>query len=102
MHGAVSIAFISALIAGAPTMFTGAALPDLGGGNTSFALSVNDKGDIVGKSYNSNFQEHATVWVANAALPTDLGTLGGANSDAKAISSTGIIVGSAEVPQAAG
>ncbi|MDQ6769178.1 MAG: hypothetical protein M3Z54_04245, partial [Gemmatimonadota bacterium] len=100
MHGAVSIAFISALIAGAATMFAGSELPDLGGGNSSFAYSVNDKGDVVGKSYNSNFNEHATIWVGG--LPTDLGTLGGASSAARAVSSSGIIVGSAEVLQADG
>ena len=96
MHSAVSIAFIGTLFAGAAVV-AGVELPDLGGGNTSYAFGVNDKGDVVGKSYNLNFEEHATVWLAGGA-PTDLGTLGGLNSAAKAVSSTGVIVGSADMP----
>jgi probable HAF family extracellular repeat protein len=91
MHSAVSIALIGTLVTGA-AMIAGSELPDLGGGNSSFANSVNDKGDVVGRSYNTGMEEHATVWLAGGA-PTDLGTLGGYKSEAKAVSSTGIIVG---------
>ena len=96
MHSAVSIAFIGTLFAGA-AMVAGTELPDLGGGMTSFANAVNDKGDIVGRSFNSIPEEHATVWLAGGA-PKDLGTLGGYRSEAKAVSSNGMIVGWSYLP----
>jgi probable HAF family extracellular repeat protein len=53
------------------------------------AYGVNDSGQVVGSTQGPN---HATLWINGTA--TDLGTLGGANSDARAINSLGQIVGS--------
>ncbi len=94
MHSAVSIAFLSTIFAAAAATFSVSELSDLGGGNSSAALSVNDAGDIVGHSFNANLQSHSTVWPAGGkAQPLALLTTEVTESDATAISPAGVIVG---------
>lgn len=94
MHSAVSIAFLSTLFAAAAVgTFSMSELPSLGGGTTSLANGINDRGDVVGRSYTADLSQHATIWLAGGA-PADLGVLpGGMMSDAAAVSSSGVIVG---------
>jgi probable HAF family extracellular repeat protein len=72
-------------------------LIDLGtlGGADSFASGINDKGEIVGTSVNTDGYRRAFRYVAG--VMTDLGTLGGSNSSAAAINNRGDIVGSADI-----
>jgi probable HAF family extracellular repeat protein len=68
-------------------------LGSLGGGN-SFALGINDSGEVVGFSYlsdNNNF--HTFTWTAAGGM-VDLGSLpGGESNRGNAINSSGAIVG---------
>jgi probable HAF family extracellular repeat protein len=70
---------------------------DLGtlvGGFNSFAYGINNPGQVVGKldlMVGGNLVEHAVIW--NEGVPADLGTLGAAPSEARAINSRGQVVG---------
>ncbi|MBV8208059.1 MAG: HAF repeat-containing protein [Acidobacteria bacterium] len=66
-----------------------AALPLPGATNSSSAYAINQAGQIAGVA-----GEHAVLWSGNAV--TDLGTLGGASSEARSINDSGQVVGGAE------
>lgn len=65
------------------------AQPDLGGGNAA-AMAINDLGDVVGYSEDSQGRNRATLWRDGHAF--NLGTLGGA-SFATGMNNDGIVVG---------
>jgi len=71
-------------------------MTDLGtlGGNTSYALGINDSGAVVGYSYLAdNVTRHAFIWTASDGM-VDLGTLpGGAWSEGQKINASGEISG---------
>jgi probable HAF family extracellular repeat protein len=80
-----------------PFILSGGAtdLGTLGGGSFGWALDVNNSGNIVGWCQNSSGYYRAFLSVGGGPLE-DLGTLGGNQAIAKAINSSGIIVGLAE------
>lgn len=67
---------------------------DLGslGGNNSSAHAINESGQVVGFSENSDRQKHAFVWAPGGTM-RDLGTLGGTESVAWDINDVGQIAG---------
>ena len=71
-------------------------MTDLGtlGGDISYALGINDSGEVVGYSYLAdNVTRHAFTWTAAGGM-VDLGTLsGGTWSQGEAINSSGEIAG---------
>jgi probable HAF family extracellular repeat protein len=75
----------------------GSALIDLGtlGGSASYAISINDRGIIVGNSsLQSDIESHAFLYdPARAPAMVDLGTLGGTLSGATSINDLGQVVG---------
>jgi probable HAF family extracellular repeat protein len=75
------------------TLWNGTAKTDLGaaGGLYSVANAINDAGNVVGYSLNTNGNEHAILW--SGTTSTILGTLGGTESGAFAINNTGQVVG---------
>ena len=62
----------------------------------SRALALNDAVDIVGYSPTASFGRHAVRWSAGGAI-TDLGTLGGTNSEAVDINNAGQIIGMSQI-----
>lgn len=72
-------------------------LPALAG-DRAVAMDVNDVGEVVGFSeYDPDLTfEHAVIWRGDSIV--DLGTFGGVQSQAQAISESGHIVGWARVP----
>ena len=74
---------------------------DLGtlGGEASFAVAVNDRGDVAGSSQVGDGSYHAFLWTATRGM-VDLGTLGGAESFAVAINTSGRIVGESDTADA--
>ena len=70
-------------------------MTDIGtlGGNNSYALQINDSGEVAGWSYLAdNVTYHAFTWTPSGGM-VDLGTLGGCCSQANAINSAGNVAG---------
>jgi probable HAF family extracellular repeat protein len=68
-------------------------LPGLGGG-TTYALAVNNSGDVAGFSTDPSGTRHAVRWRASDGWTVeDLGTLGGCCSEGYGINSFGDVVG---------
>lgn len=86
---------------GAPAMsapLAGVAIQDLGTlGTNSFAMDVNDAGQIVGVSNLANGDRRAFLWTSAAGM-TNLGTLGGNESEATGINRGGTIIGGSFTP----
>jgi probable HAF family extracellular repeat protein len=62
----------------------------------SKALAVNDAGTIVGFSPAPGARSHAVRWTLAGAI-TDLGTLGGTNSEAVDINNSGQVIGTSQI-----
>jgi probable HAF family extracellular repeat protein len=68
-------------------------LPSLGG-DTTYALAVNNSGDVAGLSTDPAGARHAVRWRASAGWTVeDLGTLGGCCSEGYGINAFGDVVG---------
>ena len=67
---------------------------DLGtlGGTSSYALAINDSGQIAGNSTTASGETHAFLWTQAGGM-VDLGTLGGNESNVTAINDSGQVVG---------
>jgi probable HAF family extracellular repeat protein len=74
-------------------LYSNGRMIDLGtlGGSISAATAINESGQVVGWSYNSNNESRAFLY--SDGRMTHLGTLGGAYSTAKGINDTGQVVG---------
>jgi probable HAF family extracellular repeat protein len=71
------------------------------GGEYSFALGINNQGQIVGRSGNSVGAEHAVLW--DHGTVTDLGTAsGGTYSRAYGINNRGVIAGESNFTESGG
>lgn len=67
--------------------------------NSSYVTSINNAGQMVGSSYTSSGAVHAFLY-ANGQM-TDLGTLGGRDSNATALNNIGQITGDSETSSGA-
>jgi len=67
---------------------------DLGtlGGSYSYAMSINDSGQIAGDATTASHERHAVLWTVSGGMQ-DLGTLGGSDSEALGINELGQVVG---------
>lgn len=76
-----------------PTSLPAYKLTDLGtlGGDFTYAVAVNDVGQVVGYSKTAAGETHAFLW--QHGVMTDLGTLGGNHSEASDINNLGYVVG---------
>jgi probable HAF family extracellular repeat protein len=76
-------------------------LTDLGtlGGDMSWAVALNDNGQIVGYSTTADGATHAFLW--QAGTMTDLGTLGGSSSRAITVNERGQVAGNSDTPSGA-
>ena len=68
------------------------------GGSFSYALGINNSGEVVGYSYLSGDTTLHAARFTTMRAPRDLGTLGGSTSTAHAVNSRGTIVGAADLP----
>ena len=69
------------------------------GGAKAGAFGINESSAIAGYGTTSGGATHAALWPDKNSAPQDLGTLpGGANSYARAINGSGLVVGYADVP----
>ncbi len=84
---------ISSLNGSHAALFRRGKVLDLGtlGGCCSYAIGINDKGQIIGSSETDNGEQHAFLW--DNGKMTDLGTLGGDYSYPADINRHGQIVG---------
>ena len=64
--------------------------------DNSKALALNDAGDIVGFSPAPGARSHAVRWTGGSAI-SDLGTLGGTNSEAVDINNAGQVIGTSQI-----
>lgn len=78
-NGNIEAFILSGLIDGSPEECSLTYLGTLGGGY-SFALDLNDKGDVVGTSYNSAGRRHAFIWRKDTGM-VDLGVLDGGGDE---------------------
>src|SRR5688500_7629798 len=70
-------------------------LPLLPGGDpssSSWAVAINNAGQIAGMSVGPGFAEHAVLW-SPSLVPQDLGTLGGTNSYSIDVNGAGQVIG---------
>jgi probable HAF family extracellular repeat protein len=68
-------------------------LAPLPGGSNSYAWDINDAGLTVGASEYSRDSAHTHAVAYTYGVATDLGTLGGIRSDARAVNNAGYVVG---------
>lgn len=78
------------------TLLSGGNAYDLGtfGGSFSYAVAVNDSGQVAGYARTSEEKDHA--FLATASGMVDLGTFGGSYSYAYGLNQAGLVVGSAD------
>ena len=71
-------------------------LPSLYNDFETYPYDINDEGNIVGRAYNAQRDDHAVLWPSSGGV-TDLGTLGGSESIAYGIDSNGRVVGGSDL-----
>jgi probable HAF family extracellular repeat protein len=71
-------------------------LGTLGGTGGGWPTGLNNRGQVVGFSYNADELERAFLW--QSGVMRDLGTLGGFGSVAQAVNDHGVVVGYADTP----
>jgi probable HAF family extracellular repeat protein len=83
------------LASSAPSTYTAVELGTLGGGTSSTAAGLNNRGQVVGSTLYQDGGYRATLFSGTGTNNIDLGTLGGPYSTAAAINDLGQIVGTA-------